>query len=328
MGGWMKLQQLRYAWEVSRNDLNITQTAINLHTSQPGISKQIRALEDELGVEIFVRNGKHLSKITTAGEAILQSIEEVIRKTDKIKSIADEYSAQSQGSLSIATTHTQCRYVLPPIMQQFIKKFPAVALHMHQGTPEQISASAADGLADFAIATEALELYRDLVMMPCYRWNRAIIVPRSHVLCKEEKLTLRKISQFPLVTYTFGFTGRSKLDEAFAAEGLQPRVVFTAADADVIKTYVRLGLGIGIVAKMAHDPGLDSDLVAIDASHLFEASVTKIGFRRGTFLRQHMFEFMEMFAPHLTRELVEKVIATPSKSELDKVFARIELPEH
>ena len=317
----MKLQQLRYAWEIARNDLNISQTANSLHTSQPGISKQIRALEDELGVEIFARKGKHLSRITAVGEAILQTTGEILHKIDNIKSLADEYRDQTQGSLSVATTHTQCRYVLPPVISQFIEKFPNVALHMHQGTPEQIAASAADGVADFAIATEALELYRGLVMMPCYRWNRAILLPKSHPLCEESKLSLRQIAEFPIVTYNFGFTGRSKLDEAFKAQGLQPQVVFTAADADVIKTYVRLGLGIGIVAKMAHDPVVDADLVAVDASHLFEASVTKIGFRRGTFLRSYMFDFMAMFAPHLTRDLVQAVTATA-----EDLFAGIELP--
>ena len=322
----MKLQQLRYAWEIARNNLNISQTANSLHTSQPGISKQIRALEDELGVEIFARKGKHLSRITAAGEAILQTAGEILHKIDNIRSIADEYRDQTQGSLSVATTHTQCRYVLPPVISQFIEKFPNVALHMHQGTPEQIAASAADGVADFAIATEALALYRDLVMMPCYRWNRAILLPKSHPLCEESKLSLRQIAEFPIVTYNFGFTGRSKLDEAFKAQGLQPQVVFTAADADVIKTYVRLGLGIGIVAKMAHDPVVDADLVAVDASHLFEASVTKIGFRRGTFLRSYMFDFMEMFAPHLTRDLVQAVTATASNAEAEELFAGIELP--
>ena len=322
----MKLQQLRYAWEIARNDLNISQTANSLHTSQPGISKQIRALEDELGVEIFARKGKHLSRITAVGEAILQTTGEILHKIDNIKSLADEYRDQTQGSLSVATTHTQCRYVLPPVISQFIEKFPNVALHMHQGTPEQIAASAADGVADFAIATEALALYRDLVMMPCYRWNRAILLPKSHPLCEESTLSLRQIAEFPIVTYNFGFTGRSKLDEAFKAQGLQPQVVFTAADADVIKTYVRLGLGIGIVAKMAHDPVVDADLVAVDASHLFEASVTKIGFRRGTFLRSYMFEFMEMFAPHLTRDLVQAVTATASNAEAEELFAGIELP--
>jgi len=322
----MKLQQLRYAWEITRNNLNISQTANSLHTSQPGISKQIRALEDELGVEIFARKGKHLSRITAAGEAILETAGEILHKIDNIRSIADEYRDQTQGSLSVATTHTQCRYVLPPVISQFIEKFPNVALHMHQGTPEQIAASAADGVADFAIATEALELYRGLVMMPCYRWNRAILLPKSHPLCEESTLSLRQIAEFPIVTYNFGFTGRSKLDEAFKAQGLQPQVVFTAADADVIKTYVRLGLGIGIVAKMAHDPVVDADLVAVDASHLFEASVTKIGFRRGTFLRSYMYDFMEMFAPHLTRDLVQAVTATASNAEAEELFARIELP--
>jgi LysR family cys regulon transcriptional activator len=197
---------------------------------------------------------------------------------------------------------------------------------MHQGTPMQISELAADGTVDFAIATEALELFSDLIMMPCYKWNRAIIVPKDHPLAQLSSITLDDVAQHPIVTYVFGFTGRSKLDEAFMERGLAPKVVFTAADADVIKTYVRLGLGIGIVAKMAYDPELDSDLVAIDASHLFEASVTKIGFRRGTFLRGFMYEFIELFAPHLTKDIVEEAYQRHTKLELDELFEHVELP--
>jgi len=322
----MKLQQLRYIWEVAHNELNVSQTAQSLYTSQPGISKQIRLLEDELGVEIFSRSGKHLTRITPAGESILKTAGEIIQKVESIKSAAQEFSDESRGSLAIATTHTQCRYVLPPVIGRFIEKFPEVALHMHQGTPVQISELAAGGTADFAIATEAMELYSDLVMMPCYSWNRAILLPKSHPLAEVSELTLENISEYPLVTYTFGFTGRSKLDEAFNAQGLSPRVVFTAADADVIKTYVRLGLGVGIVAKMAYDPLLDHDLVALDASQLFEASVTRIGFRRGTFLRAYMFDFIEMFAPHLEKELVREASSCRSKAELDELFRQVELP--
>ncbi|AOS98007.1 HTH-type transcriptional regulator CysB [Microbulbifer aggregans] len=321
----MKLQQLRYIWEVAHHDLNVSATAQSLFTSQPGISKQIRLLEDELGVEIFARSGKHLTRVTPAGEAILKTAGEILRKVENIKQVAQEFSNDQKGSLSLATTHTQARYALPPVIKSFISRYPDVSLHMHQGTPMQISEMAADGTADFAIATEALELFSDLVMMPVYRWNRCLLVPRDHPLCQVSKLTLEDIAQYPIVTYVFGFTGRSKLDEAFLERGLSPKVVFTAADADVIKTYVRLGLGIGIVADMAVDEA-DEDLVALDASSLFESSVTKIGFRKGIFLRGFMYEFIQQFAPHLTRELVDQAAHASSRAELDELFAGLELP--
>lgn len=324
----MKLQQLRYIWEVAHNDLNVSTTAQSLYTSQPGISKQIRLLEDELGVEIFARSGKHLTRVTPAGEAILDIAGDILRKVDSVKQVAQEYSNEKKGSLSIATTHTQARYALPPVIKAFIAKYPDVSLHMHQGTPMQISELAADGTVDFAIATEALELFSDLIMMPCYKWNRAIIVPKNHPLAKLPQLTLEDVARYPIVTYVFGFTGRSKLDEAFFSRGLAPKVVFTAADADVIKTYVRLGLGIGIVASMSYDPEVDTDLVALDASHLFKPSITKIGFRRGTFLRGFMYDFIELFAPHLTRKIIDEAYNRQSKLELDELFANIELPTH
>tara|TARA_R110002110_G_scaffold157570_1_gene354569 strand:+ start:127086 stop:128060 length:975 start_codon:yes stop_codon:yes gene_type:complete len=322
----MKLQQLRYIWEVAHHELNVSATAQSLYTSQPGISKQIRLLEDELGVEIFARSGKHLTHVTPAGEAILKTAGEVLRKVESIKQVAQEYSNEKKGSLSIATTHTQARYALPATIRSFIERYPDVSLHMHQGTPMQISELAADGTVDFAIATEALELFSDLIMMPCYRWNRCVLVPRDHPLTQLSELTLEDVAEHPIVTYVFGFTGRSRLDEAFVARGLVPRVVFTAADADVIKTYVRLGLGIGIVAAMAYDERADADLVALDASKLFASSVTKIGCRRGTFLRGYMYDFIEDFAPHLTREIVQEAFSHPSKTELDELFSHIELP--
>lgn len=324
----MKLQQLRYIWEVAHHDLNVSATAQSLYTSQPGISKQIRLLEDELGVEVFSRSGKHLTRITPAGEAILKTAGEILRKVESIKQVAQEYSNERKGSLSIATTHTQARYALPKVIETFINQYPDVSLHMHQGTPMQISEMAADGTVDFAIATEALELFSDLVMMPCYRWNRCIVVPKDHPLCQVSTLTLDEVAKHPIVTYVFGFTGRSKLDEAFIDRGLAPKVVFTAADADVIKTYVRLGLGIGIIAKMAYNEEIDSDLVALDASHLFKTSVTKIGFRRGTFLRGFMYEFIEEFAPHLTKEIVGEAYTRHSRAELEELFQNIELPTY
>lgn len=324
----MKLQQLRYIWEVAHHDLNVSATAQSLYTSQPGISKQIRLLEDELGVEVFARSGKHLTRVTPAGERIITTAGEILRKCESIKQIAQEFSNEKRGSLSIATTHTQARYALPEVISSFIARYPDVALHMHQGTPTQIAEMAADGTVDFAIATEGLELFGDLVMMPCYRWNRCIIVPKDHPLTQLKKLTLEALAEYPIVTYVFGFTGRSKLDEAFSRKNLEPKVVFTAADADVIKTYVRLGLGVGIVARMAVDEVQDKDLVVLEANDLFEPSVTKIGFRRGTFLRGFMYDFIQQFAPHLTREAVNMAIRCQNKAEQEELFKDIELPVH
>ena len=324
----MKLQQLRYIWEVARHDLNVSATAEKLFTSQPGISKQIRMLEDELGVQIFQRSGKHLTEITPAGREIIEKCSEILAGVDSIRQIAMEHSDQKAGSLTIATTHTQARYVLPPVIQEFMRRYPAVSLHMHQGTPMQISELASKGTVDFAIATEALELFENLVMMPCYRWNRSVIVPKDHPLLEENPLTLQSLAEYPIVTYVFGFTGRSQLDAAFNAAGLRPQVTFTAADADVIKTYVKLGLGVGIVASMAYDPERDSSLVPIPADHLFEPSTTKIGFRRGTFLRSYMYDFIELFAPHLKQSLVEAAQRSRSKEEIDNLFADLVLPTH
>jgi len=324
----MKLQQLRYIWEVAHHDLNVSATAQSLYTSQPGISKQIRLLEDELGVEVFSRSGKHLTNVTPAGEDILKLAGEVLRQVATIKSIAQEHSDPNKGSVSIATTHTQARYVLPSVIKKFMEKYPEVSLHMNQGTPIQISEMAADGEVDFAIATEALELFGNLVMMPCYRWNRSIVVPKDHPLAQCSNLTLEEIAKYPLVTYVFGFTGRSKLDDAFKRLELTPRVVFTATDADVIKTYVRLGLGVGIVATMAYDEQLDSDLVKLDASHLFEASTTRIGIRRGAFLRGYMYDFVELFAPHLNREVLDRCLKQQNKAELEEFFSSFDIPTY
>ncbi|MEJ2762347.1 MAG: HTH-type transcriptional regulator CysB, partial [Gammaproteobacteria bacterium] len=270
----MKLQQLRYIWEVARHDLNVSATAESLYTSQPGISKQIRLLEDELGVQVFQRSGKHLTEVTPAGKAVIAMAGEILDKVENIRQLAQEFGDEHKGALSIATTHTQARYVLPPLIKDFMTRYPGVSLHMHQGTPVQISELASKGTADFAIATEALELFNNLIMMPCYHWNRSVIVPRDHPLVGKGELTLEAIAEYPIVTYVFGFTGRSQLDKAFNTAGLTPRVVFTAADADVIKTYVKLGLGIGIIATMAYDPRLDGELACLDAGHLFEPSTT------------------------------------------------------
>ena len=326
----MKLQQLKYIWEVSRHDLNVSATAESLFTSQPGISKQIRMLEDELGVQIFQRSGKHLTEITPAGTAIVKMAGEILDKVENVRLIANEFSDKDRGTLSIATTHTQARYLLPSVISEFIGRYPDVALHMHQGTPVQISEAASKGKVDIAIATEALELFENLIMLPCYRWNRSVIVKHDHPLAineaSGEKLTLERLAEYPIVTYVFGFTGRSQLDDAFNEKGYEPKVVFTAADADVIKTYVKLGIGVGIVASMAFDADIDKELVAIDASHLFASSTTKIGLRRGTILRGFMYEFIELFAPHLDKALVDKALNTRKNDEIEQLFAGVELP--
>ncbi|MFW6094619.1 MAG: HTH-type transcriptional regulator CysB [Pseudomonadota bacterium] len=326
----MKLQQLRYIWEVAHHDLNVSATAQSLFTSQPGISKQIRLLEDELGVEIFARSGKHLTHITTVGETIIHMAGQILREVDSIKQVAQEFSDETQGSLSIATTHTQARYALPQVINEFRRRYPEVVLHMNQGSPTQIAELAAAGDVDFAIATEGLEHFHDLVMMPCYAWNRCVVVPRGHPLIEtaetKGRLDLADVAAEPIVTYVFGFTGRSRLDRAFTDAGLSPHVVLTATDTDVIKTYVRLGLGVGIIARMALDSDQDADLVPLEASHLFEPSTTHIGFRKGTFLRRYMYDFIERFAPHLTAERVDAAVACATRAERETLFRDLPLP--
>ncbi len=301
----MKLQQLRYITEVARQNLNLSQAAEILYTSQPGISKQIKALEDELGLQIFVRHGKRFVAITEPGKVVLEIAQRVLADVRNLKEASDEFTREDTGSLAIATTHTQARYALPPVIKRFRARYPRVRLSLHQGSPTQISELTTSGEADFAIATEAIELYEDLVMLPCYEWNRCVLTPPSHPLLKARKLTLEEIAKYPIITYDFAFTGRSRINQAFSRRNLVPNVVLTAIDADVIKTYVELGLGIGIVAMMAYDPKRDTAVRALDASHLFEASTTRIGIRKNSYLRGYMYDFIEMFAPHLTRKVVE-----------------------
>ncbi len=322
----MKLQQLRYIVEVLNNNLNVSATAESLFTSQPGISKQVRMLEDELGIQIFGRSGKHLTHVTSAGQEVINISTQILSKVEGIKAVACEHTQPDEGKLRIATTHTQARYALPEVIQGFIKKYSKVSLQMSQGTPAQISDSAAKGEADFAIATESLHLYNDLVMLPCYHWNRSIIVRPDHPLANKDHITIADIAQYSLVTYVFGFTGRSELDAAFEASGVQPKIAFTATDADVIKTYVRLGVGVGVIASMAIDQKIDNDLVAIDASHLFKESTTKIGFRRGSFLRGYMYDFIERFAPHLTKDIVTRAMLLKNNQEVDNLLADVKLP--
>jgi LysR family cys regulon transcriptional activator len=314
----MKLRQLHYIHEVARRGLNVTAAAEALFTSQPGVSKQVKLLEEELGVDIFVRNGKHLAEITPAGKRILDFTARLLAEADNIKNVAEEFRDSDRGDLSIATTHTQARYALPEVIQRFRQRYPKVGLHLHQGSPPQIAKMAAEGQADFAIATEAMHHFESLVMLPCYQWNRCVLVRPDHPLASVRKLTLGQIAEYPIVTYTFGFTGRSKLDQSFAAHGLKPEVVLTAVDADVIKTYVRLGMGVGIIANMAYDETADQDLVRLSADHLFEPSVTHIGFRRGMFLRKYMYDFLGIFAPHLTPDLIDELTGIVDPAERAK----------
>ena len=301
----MKLQQLRYLCEAAHQDMNLSKAAKNLHTSQPAISKQIQMLEEELGVDIFLRNGKRIVKITPPGQLIIQTAIRMLRDADNLKKIAQEFSNEAGGTLTIATTHTQARYSLPLVIKRFTARYPKVKLILRQGSPMQIAALVTSGEADIAIATEAIEQFQELVMLPCYEWNRCIIVPPKHPLLKLKKLTLEAINQYPIITYDFAFTGRSKINQAFANRGLEPNVVLTAIDSDVIKTYVELGLGVGILANMAFDAKRDKHLRSIDASHLFESSTTRIGISRNSYIRGYIFDFIEMFAPHLDHASIQ-----------------------
>lgn len=302
----MKLQQFRYLCEVASQNFNLSKAAQKLHTSQPAISKQIQLLEEELGVLIFLRNGKRLTQTTPPGQIIIQIAKKILQETENLKKAAQDYAHETGGTLTIATTHTQARYALPPIIKRFTALHPKVRLILRQGSPTQISALVTSGEADIAIATEAIEHFQELVMLPCYQWNRCIVTPPGHALLKEKKLTLEAISRYPIITYDFAFTGRSKINQAFENKGLTPNVVLTAIDSDVIKTYVELGLGIGILAKMAFDPKRDNQLRAIDAAHLFEPSTTRIGISRNSYLQSFVFDFIEMFAPHLDKTSVQE----------------------
>ncbi|HVP33743.1 MAG TPA: HTH-type transcriptional regulator CysB [Steroidobacteraceae bacterium] len=322
----MKLHQLRYLAAVAQSGLNITAAAHKLHTSQPGVSKQIKLLEDELGFQIFVREGRNLTRITAAGQQVIERALRILQEAQSIRDLSTELRDEGKGSLSIGTTHTQARYVLPDVIREFRGRYPQVRLNLHQGTSEQIAEMVAGDRIDCAIATGSEALFPDLTLLPCYRWHRTVIVPRGHELASGARLTLRALSAHPLITYTFSFTGPSSLHEAFARTGLVPNVAITARDADVIQTYVRLGLGVGIVAHMAIDPD-DPDLVAIEASHLFAAHTTWLGFRRGTLLRRYMYDFAQLLAPHLERRLVERAHRATSAQEVAELFSAIELPQ-
>ncbi|MGL1833969.1 HTH-type transcriptional regulator CysB [Rhodocyclaceae bacterium SMB388] len=305
----MNLQQLRYVLEVARNNLNVSEAAEALFTSQPGVSKQIRQLETELGVDVFVRHGKRLVGVTEPGRHVLLIAERMLRDIDSLKQVGDEFSNEAEGSLSIATTHTQARYVLPRVVRDFLQRYPRVSLSLHQGNPRQVCEMTLAGEADIAIATEAIDEYDELVMLPCYQWNRCIVATPRHPILQAQPLTLEQIARYPLITYDDAFTGRSLINKAFLGRGLRPKVVLTAIDSDIIKTYVAMDLGIGILARMAFDPAEDRKLGMVDAAHLFESSTTRIGLRRNAYLRGYIFSFIELFAPHLTRHSVETALA-------------------
>ena len=322
----MKLQQLRYLAAVVQNGLNVTTAAQALHTSQPGVSKQIRLLEEELGLTLFVRDGRALKRLTPAGEEVAARALRMLREAQALKSLAKDLKQSDRGSLSIGTTHTQARYVLPRVIRDFRVKYPDVQLHLHQGTSDQIAEMATLDRIDFAINTGSQEKFPDFVLLPIYTWHRQIIVPKDHPLAQIAKPTLQQLAEYPLVTYVFSFTGPSSLQQQFARAGLEPNVSLTARDADVIKTYVRLGLGVGIVATMAVDPREDGDLVSIDASHLFPADMTWAGFHQGALLRSYMYDFLQQLAPHLTRRLVDRAGNAATPADVDTLFADMELP--
>jgi LysR family cys regulon transcriptional activator len=306
----LNLQQLRYLCAIVDHGLNVSDAAEALHTSQPGISKQVRQLEDELGVQVFVRQGKRLASLTPAGESVVSTARRALREIGNLKRVGAEFHNEDQGTLAIATTHMQARYVLPPVLRDFALRYPKVKLELHQGNPVQVADQTASGSADLGIATEALATNPDLVTLPCYQWNRCVLVPRGHPLASAQPITLAALARHPIVTYDFTFTGRSQINAAFDAAGLVPNVVLTALDSDVIKTYVEMGLGVGIIAKMAWDPARDAGVFEqLDAAHLFAPSTTRIALRRGTFLRGYVYDFIAGFVPALDRTAVDAALA-------------------
>jgi LysR family cys regulon transcriptional activator len=322
----MKLQQLKYLLAIVDNGLNITAAAEKLFTSQPGVSKQLKLLEEELGLQLFVRKGKSLGSVTTAGEQVIERARLIMEEAESIRSLAANYFQEEEGTLSIATTHTQARYVLPEVIRRFRENFPKVSLNLHQGTSEQIADMVTANDIDFAIATGSHELFRDLLLVPSYHWDRKIIVPGDHPLTRlNRKLTLADLAEYPLVSYVFSFGGQSSLKQAFTEDGLEPDVVFTARDIDVIKTYVRMGLGVGIIAGMANDDD-EQDMKTISAAGLFPRSTTWIGFRKDVVLRRYMLEFVRLFAPHITSDQLEKTRHIRSQVEIDKLFSGSNLP--
>ena len=314
----MKLRQFEYVVEVVKNGMNVTAAADKLFTSQPGVSSQIKRLEEELGLTIFERSGKHINGLTPEGLLLVDRFEVILNEVENVRRIADDFSHPDSGMLSIATTHTQARYVLPPVVTEFRLRYPNVQLQINQGTPEQIASLTDSGQADIGIATEALELFHNLVLLPCYRWNRCVMVPKGHPLINEPLLSLEAIAQYPIITYVFGVADRSVINRAFKNLQLNLNVVLTAADAEVIKAYVRNGLGIGICARMAYDRRQDGDLVVLDAGHLFDSSVTSLAIRKNAVLREYVYEFIRLFASHLSKDVVDQALAAHSDTSLQE----------
>lgn len=317
----MNFQQLRAAREAVRQGFNLTTAAEALHTSQPGVSRQIRELEEELGIELFVRAGKRLTGLTAPGATVLPIVERLLLEADNLKRSGENFARADAGTLTIAATHSQARYALPAAVRDFRATHPQVVLHMHQGSPGQVAAMLLDGSADLGVATEALADYDDLVALPCYRWTHKVIVPPEHALARAAKagraLTLQSLAEWPIITYEPGYTGRGHIDDGFAKAGLAPQVVLTAMDADVIKTYVELGLGVGIVAAIAYDEERDRHLAAIEAGHLFAANLTRLAVRRGSLLRDYTYRFIETFASPLTRAVVEQALSSEPGATFD-----------
>jgi DNA-binding transcriptional LysR family regulator len=295
----MNLQQIRYVREIARQKLNLSAAANALHTSQPGVSRQVRELERELGVDVFVRQGKRLKALTPAGEKVVEIANRLWAEVENLKRVGKDFTNAEQGTLVIAATHMQARFILPPAIKQFTTRYPDVQLSIHQGSPRDLAQGVISGEADLAIATETLDRFPELVTQPLYRWHHCVVVPRDHPLASEKRLTLQRIADFPLVTYDAAFTGRTALDETFAAAGISMNIVLTAIDADVIKTYVRQGLGIGIISGVAFDTERDTDLVALDGSKLFPERVAKLAYRKDAYLRGFVRDFISILSSQL-----------------------------
>lgn len=304
----MNLHQLRFVREAVRQNFNLTEAAKALFTSQPGVSKAIIELEEELGIDIFARHGKRIRGLTEPGRAVLKSVELIMQEIDGLKRIGDEFAAQDAGSLTIATTHTQARYALPKIVQAFMQKYPKVRLSLLQGNPKQIAEMVLRDQADIAIATEAIAGFDGLVSLPCYQWEHVLVVPLEHPLLKSKMVTLEEIAQYPLITYDAAFAGRNKIDHAFSIRNLHPDILLEAIDADVIKTYVELGMGVGIIAGMAFDAERDKNLKSISVGHLFGMNVSRVAIRQGAYLRSYIYSFIELLSPTLNRKLIDQVM--------------------
>jgi len=295
----MNLHQFRFVQEAVKRNLNLTEVAKSLHTSQPGVSKAILELEEELGIEIFGRHGKRLKRVTEPGEHVLKSIDIILREVNNLKRIGEQYSAQDSGTLSIATTHTQARYVLPLPVAQLRSAYPNVNISLHQGAPDQVARMVLDETAEIGIATESLSDYPELITLPCYEWEHVLVLPKDHPLASVADLQLSDLVNEPIITYHPSFTGRTRIDKAFAAQHLTPRIALEAIDSDVIKTYVRLGMGVGIVAEMAVRDITDEDLLVRPAGHLFGRNLARIAFKKQAYLRQFVFEFAQLLNPEL-----------------------------